>query len=149
MADEFTSGSGAKRSSLLPNTNRVPLGFIQLVAARGDYGDERYGRFNYRKGLLDTVFVEQFFAHAIAHLQQLANVFHDTGQFPDSDDDSLAGAAWGLMALWESREAFKELDRLNEKPLEPEDEEKFAGIKAYFENKTAPQRKRPSARRKK
>lgn len=100
-----TFKSGAKRGEVLSNTNRVPLGFIQLIARRGDYGEGKYGRFNYRKGLSDPEFVEQFFVHAIAHLQNLANEFHNTGAFPVQQDDDLEGAAWGLMALWEAREA--------------------------------------------
>ena len=103
MEEDFASG--AKRSEKLPNTNRIPLGFLQLIAWRGDKGEEKYGRFNYRKGLTDQDFVEQGFAHTQAHLQHLANAYHDLGVFPLELDDSLAGAAWGLMMLWEARQA--------------------------------------------
>jgi hypothetical protein len=102
-----TFESTALRSGRLPNTNRVALGFIQLIADRGDMGEEKYGKFNYRKGLLDREFVEQGFAHAVAHLQSVANFFHDNGTFPEGIDDELAGAAWGLMMLWEAREKHR------------------------------------------
>jgi len=107
----YTSKSGAKRSEKLPNTNRVPLGFIQMIATRGDEGEEKYTRFNYRKGLKDPEFVEEFFGHAIAHIQNLANEYHNTGTFPEQADDDLAGAAWGLMALWEAREAQRKASK--------------------------------------
>jgi hypothetical protein len=99
-----TFSSGAKRSEKLPNTTRVPLGFIQLIARRGDEGEKKYGRHNYRQGLLDKEFVEQGFAHVLAHLQSVANYYYDHGQFPMWKDDELAGAAWGMMMLWEARE---------------------------------------------
>jgi hypothetical protein len=126
---EAPFASGAKRSEKLPNTTRIPLGFLQLVARRGDEGELKYGRFNYRKGLLDREFVEQGFAHVLAHLQNVANYYHDHGTFPDGaaagtphidtqgrlyeqytvpTDDELAGAAWGLMMLWEAREKHRD-----------------------------------------
>jgi hypothetical protein len=100
--------SGAKRSEKLPNTTRIPLGFLQLVAQRGDEGELKYGRGNYRKGLLDREFIEQGFAHVLEHLQSLANYYHDHGTFPDQTDDDLAGAAWGMMMLYEAREKHRD-----------------------------------------
>jgi len=96
--------SGAVRSGKLPNTTRVPIGFIEMIATRGDEGEEKYGRHNYRRGLTDTEFIEQGFAHGVKHLQALANYYHDHGTFPRQADDDLAGAAWSLMMLWEARE---------------------------------------------
>lgn len=97
--------SGATRSEALANTNRVALGFIQMIGDRGTLGEEKHGRFNYRRGLTDPAFVENAFVHGIAHLQRLANEYHNTGKFPVGGDDDLAGAAWSTMFLWEAREA--------------------------------------------
>ena len=109
-SNSYESISGAKRSERKPSISRIPLGFLQLIATRGDEGEVKYGRGNYKKGLLDPQFVEQLFEHALTHLQYVANHYHNHGCFPYREDDDLAGAAWGLMALWEAREA-KRLDQ--------------------------------------
>jgi hypothetical protein len=100
--------SGARRSEKLPNTTRIPQGFLELIARRGDEGEVKYGRFNYRKGLLDRDFIEQGFAHGLKHLQELSNHYHNHGDFPHQTDDDLAGAAWALMMLWEAREKHRD-----------------------------------------
>jgi hypothetical protein len=107
--DPYKSDGGAQRSVKLPDLTRVYLPFIEAVAERGDMGAEKYGESNYRLSATDPDWIRQLFSHAIAHLICEANYYERQGYFRDptldSEGDELAAAAWGLMALFEARDA--------------------------------------------
>jgi len=87
--------SGARRSSKALRYDLIPAAGLERLAQRYTLGAERYGDWNWQKGLQDTEYVNQFKAHLLAHW---------VAYLRDgcTKDDNLAAIAWGAFALMEA-----------------------------------------------
>ena len=90
---EFSSG--ARRSSKALRYDLIPPAGLERLARRYTLGAERYGDWNWQKGLKDAEYVNQFKAHLLAHW---------VAYLRDgcTKDDNLAAIAWGAFALMEA-----------------------------------------------
>jgi hypothetical protein len=88
-----TFGSGAKRSEkIAARYDLIPSGPLRRLALRYGLGASRYGEYNWQKGLP----LSDTYNHILAHL----NNFRDAAMHGcDTEDDELAGAAWGIFTL--------------------------------------------------
>jgi hypothetical protein len=96
--ENFTTG--AKRAK--PETERAwhllsPIA-LRAVAEVYAYGAGRYGKYNWEKGIPASNLMDHALEHIFAWL---------AGE--SSEEDHLAHAAWGLLALLHMREAHPEL----------------------------------------
>jgi hypothetical protein len=75
------------------------------IAARFEYGAQKYGVDNWRIGLKDKDFVIDRINHAIEHLMNLKEQIHD-GQYYHPDDDA-AGVGWAAMLIMEHQRIMR------------------------------------------
>ncbi len=95
--DKFTSQCEATSSKLKLRFDLVPEVFNVRVAQRYTIGAEKHGEYNYRKGLTDSVYIQE----RIAHLRQHLSSFLLEG---NEKDDNLAAIAWGVAFLMEAEQ---------------------------------------------
>lgn len=93
--------SGAKRGANALRFDLIPTGPLRRLAERYTMGAEKYGEWNWQKGLRDPQYIAQFKAHMFAHLVN----YLERGC---SDDDNLAAIAWGAFALMECERFARE-----------------------------------------
>jgi hypothetical protein len=86
--------SGARRSEHKPDYSLIPRSGMKRIAARYTLG-LKYGRDNWKKGLRDPEYVEQFVNHLIEHIW-------DYLEDGCRKDDNLAAIAWNAIALMEA-----------------------------------------------
>src|SRR5688572_28941980 len=85
--------TGAKRSEVIgPRYDLIPEGPLRRLALRYTLGAQKYGEYNWQKGLPLGDTFNHIFDHLLKAKRQL-----ETGLA--YDDDDLAGAAWGILAL--------------------------------------------------
>lgn len=94
--------SGAKRSSKALRFDLIPTEPLRRLAERYTMGAEKYGEWNWQKGLKDPEYIAQFKAHLFAHLVDYLENGCEV-------DDNLAGIAWGAFALMECERVAKEI----------------------------------------
>jgi hypothetical protein len=94
-----TFPSGAKRSELKPRYDLIPSVPLRRLAARYAMGAERYGEYNWQKGLP----ISDTLNHVLDHLLKYRERYyqqHHQGLVPQgTPDDDLAAAAWGCFTL--------------------------------------------------
>lgn len=95
--DKFTSQCGATSSKLKLRFDLVPEVFNVRVAQRYTIGAEKHGEYNYRKGLTDSVYIQE----RISHLRQHLSSFLLEG---NEKDDNLAAIAWCCAFLMEAEQ---------------------------------------------
>lgn len=84
--------SGAKRAEVKPRYDLIEPCATRRLAARCGVGAERYGDYNWQKGLPP----EDVYNHIIDHL----TLYREKMRNGETDgDDDLAGAMWGVMVL--------------------------------------------------
>lgn len=98
--------SGAKRSEKIkPRYDLIPSAPLRRLAERYALGADKYGEWNWQRGLSDPQFLKDGFNHIIDHLQKAKDSFLLGLQ--NSLDDDLAGAAWGCFMLMQAQEEAK------------------------------------------
>lgn len=88
-----TFDTGAKRSEKIEaRYDLIPTGALRRLALRYGMGAQKYGEWNWQKGLpfSDT------YNHIIEHLEKFKLMLMSGSNMTDDD---LAGAAWGIFAL--------------------------------------------------
>ena len=90
--------AGAKTSKAKLRLDLVPQVFIRRTAIRFTEGAEKYGDYNYRKGLVEPAFIQDRINHLLNHLSEFLV------QGPDTEDDNLAAVAWGIAFLMEAEQ---------------------------------------------
>lgn len=93
--------SGAKRSSKALRFDLIPAEGLRRLAQRYTMGAEKYGEWNWQKGLQDPEYIAQFKAHLFAHVV-------DYLEHACAEDDNLAAIAWGAFALMECERVQRE-----------------------------------------
>lgn len=94
MRPMHTFPSGAKRSELKPRYDLIPASPLRRLAARYAMGAERYGEYNWQKGLPISDTLNHVIDHLLRYKEQL-----NSPNVPFDPDDDLAAAAWGVFAL--------------------------------------------------
>jgi len=89
--------SGAKRSKHVPDYSLIPRAGLRRLAERFSLGMKKYKRNNWRLGLKDPEYIEQFKNHINEHLLE----YFESG---NAFDDNLAAIVWGCFALMEAEE---------------------------------------------
>lgn len=98
--DAYTHSTGALRSERIkPRFDLIPYMPLRRLALRYTLGAEKYGEYNWQKGLP----FDDTFNHVINHLYQLRERYYSYlrqgGPHPNDFDDDLSAAAWGCFAL--------------------------------------------------
>jgi hypothetical protein len=107
---EYTSG--ARRSAHMPDYALIPHSGMRRLAERYSLGLKKYGANNWKLGLRDPEYVEQFKDHIVEHLWN----YFEKGC---SEDDNLAAIAWGVFALMEAeRVAAEDAAKQKGQPIE-------------------------------
>lgn len=83
-----------KSSKVSLRLDLVPEIFIRRVAQRFTEGAEKYGAYNYRKGINDPEFIQERINHLKNHLSQFLMEGNDK-------DDNLAAIGWAVAMLME------------------------------------------------
>jgi len=95
---ETSSGNPAKPRRAAPRFDLIPSGPIRRIAKRFEEG-LKYGKDSWKNGLD----LRDALNHAIDHLENYRDRLdrHEAGEKPDprAEDDDLAAAAWGCIAL--------------------------------------------------
>lgn len=92
MGENVEWATGAKRASIKPRYDLVPLRpLVRLTETYGE-GNLKYGRDNWKKGMPFSDILN----HVIEHLMRWKE---DGGICPLEKEDHLAHAAWGVFAL--------------------------------------------------
>lgn len=95
--EKQTFKSGATSSEQVPGYDMLSELFLTRVAKRFDLGKEKYGKFNYRKGLKDKEFIIDRLNHAFLHLKKAVDRIEN--DLPYEDDDLSAVAVNIAMAM--------------------------------------------------
>ena len=98
------AASGAT-SSAIEAFDQLPYHAMRRLALRFSLGEQRHGRHNWRKGLLDKQYVIGRAGHVIRHALKLIAVME--GFIEDDGDDNAAAILWGGAFLVEAEEAMK------------------------------------------
>ena len=85
---EFTSG--ATSSGNLPGYDMLPLVFLTRTAKRFTLGEQKHGKFNYRKGLKDKKFIIDRLNHAFLHLKLAIDLIENDTAFLDDNLSAVA-----------------------------------------------------------
>lgn len=99
--------SGAKRSELKPRYDLIPPDALRRLAQRYTLGAEKYGEFNWQKGMPLGDTLNHIIDHLLVYAERVRAI---QAQHPDDwqlqvrrcagiPDDDLAGAMWGCAAL--------------------------------------------------
>ena len=93
--DTWVSDSGAKRSKKMPRFDLIPYSVKQCLADRLEMGAEKYGEWNWQRGLEDEQWLKDGLNHMEHHLTSLMN-----GEFSeDSEWGHLGAIVFGCM-MW-------------------------------------------------
>lgn len=103
--------SGAKRSAHMPDYALIPKAGLRRLAERYSLGLKKYTRNNWKLGLRDPVYIEQFVNHMIEHI-------FDYVENGCEKDDNLAAIAWGAFALMEAEKIAVEDAAKKGQPIE-------------------------------
>lgn len=76
----------AKTEVIGSNMDQIPFQAIEAIGAIFAEGEKKYGRDNWKKGILDAEYQRERLNHAILHLQKYAN--------GDNSEKHLAKVAW-------------------------------------------------------
>jgi len=89
----WAAASGAKRSKKMPRYDLIPRAVLMCLADRLEMGAEKYGEWNWQKGLEDAQWMKDGLNHMQHHLSSLMN-----GDFTeDSEWGHLGAIMFGCM----------------------------------------------------
>lgn len=115
--EKFVASAKGATSSRVPRVDLIPYRAIVRLAARFEYGLQRHGLDNWRKGLGDEEYMLERAAHVALHALQFIN--KRRGYLLDDGEDDIGAILWGGAFLAEAIEHIKPKTIKRGKPIDP------------------------------